>query len=370
MSLAPFAPEVRELLSQPHDQLVSAVAVTNNGTGTSIELPVEDFDVELDENRVPRVTLSIVTPVPDQATLDLLDPRKPVRVRFSAGYRLPSGVEDVHQLFDLQLRARTVDRPAGTLTLLAQGAEGALLDASPDLPFYDGDTTWDSATAAIKATITSRLAGGPFAGPTIIATTSDTTPFTAVTFPTDYWTRIVDAADSIDASVYDAGDRIFRIAPRRYLAAESTHDLRVGANGTLLTSRTGVDRDDWANAVTLLYRWEATSTTTADRLWGQAYATGDYDPALVGYVQLVDIRERKTTPATADAVARTLLRRAMSRAKTFELQAVSAWWLRPEDTVTVQLPEGPQERHLVARVRFTSNGTMQVKTRLPDTSVS
>jgi hypothetical protein len=72
--------------------------------------------------------------------------------------------------------------------------------------------------------------------------------------------------------------------------------------------------------------------------------------------------------AAFDAMAASLLRRCLAKGRGIDLSAIAAYWLRPTQTVTVQLPIGPQERHLVRAVEFSLHeGTMQVSTKNPDT---
>ncbi|ARU53514.1 hypothetical protein CBR64_20880 [Cellulosimicrobium cellulans] len=69
----------------------------------------------------------------------------------------------------------------------------------------------------------------------------------------------------------------------------------------------------------------------------------------------------------ASAVAAARVRRTISRGRQMSVEAAAAaYWLRPGHTITVQLPTGPQERHLVSSVTFDlPSGTMHVRTRVP-----
>jgi hypothetical protein len=141
----------------------------------------------------------------------------------------------------------------------------------------------------------------------------------------------------------------------------------VGSNGTILTSSSGVTRDDWANWVTVWYVWTG-STGTPFVSGGYANVTaGPYAPAASGYKILLERRPVPGTPTSGNRVAATILRRMLARSRSYTVDAVPAWWLRPEDTITLQLPLGEQERHLVSRVAF-APGRMSIETRLPDTA--
>ena len=97
--------------------------------------------------------------------------------------------------------------------------------------------------------------------------------------------------------------------------------------------------------------------------------TGEHAVGAVGWRWQVFERTSPTTQAAANAAARVLLGRALSRGRSLSVTAVAAYWLRPGHTVTVQLPTGDQERHLVSRVDFDiPAGLMTVRTRRPVTA--
>lgn len=371
MSAAPFADEVEQLIAAGHEAIVTARAVTPEGE--VIELDLIAYDVEWDEARSPRVTAGLDCVVPDQATLDKLDPRRVVRIQITAGYRLPSGVLDAHQVADLHLRVRRVRRPDNVMSLTCASDEFLLIDAAPNIQIYEGSGVLlhDSAAAFIEQTAMEVLiAGGPLDG---VAQFVNTTPFDPSGFPydatpADWWNGIRDAADSIDADFYDNGDRVFRLAPRRYLSASPDLSLKVGAGGTIITSDAGLDRDQFYNDVRLLWTWDnSANPEMPDRVWGLAYvADGPLAEATAGRRVLTQQREGQVSAGVAQRAAETVLRRRLSRSRSYTIQAVAAWWLRPSDTVGLLLPTGDVERHLVARVSFRTGGTMTIDTRTPD----
>lgn len=365
MTTAPYAPEVAQLITSTHAQTFRAVAVVGVDEHP---LDVTDYTVSIDENRSPRWTADLTCALPAEDVLEALDPRTLVRVRLLAGYRLPSGTVDEQEVAELHLRERRVSRPENTLELTCASAEALLIDAAPSVPYYEGQLLHDSCVQFITQTIDQLLIGTPLADPDIIVTTEPGPEFVAEGFPTDYWNVIIDAADALDAAVYDAGDGTFRVAPRQYLTAESVLSLTVGQGGTITASEARLNRNEWWNGVTILWTWSnRAAPESPDRVWGQSFVVGGpFAPEAAGYRNFTQQRDGRVNTQTANRVANTLMRRLLARARTYTVEAVAAWWLRPEHTVTVQLPAGAQERHLVATVEFRTGGRMRVTTRLPD----
>jgi hypothetical protein len=366
MPTAPFDPEVEQLVTQTHYQDFTAVAVV---AAVTYPLEVTAYSVDWDGDRTPRVSARLDCVVPDEAVLAALDPRTSVRVKVTVAYRLPSGVLDSHQVADLHLRDRTVNRPGNTMTLTCASDDMLLVDAAPSAAFYEGFLLHDSAVGFIDQTIDQLVLGTPAAPATFVSTMpTDGGEFVAEAFPSDWWNVMVDAADAMDADLYDNGDRVFRLAPRRYLTSDSSAVLSVGANGSITESQSGVDRDRWYNAATLLWVWSnRANPLLPDRTWGIAYVdSGPFAAASSGRREFVQRRDGQVSAITAQRAAVTVLRRLLAKARTYRIDAVAMWWLRPSDTVTIQLPTGTQERHLVASVVFNTGGKMTVVTRLPD----
>lgn len=359
MSLTdPFLPDSPELITGTHSQLVTVVA-THPSWPAPIPLEAAEGTLSWDEQRAPRARLLLTCKVPtDPDTLDQLDPRVGVRLQVSAGYARTDGTQDVHLVADLGLRNRRVTRPQNLLELEAAGDEALVIDAS---------AVSTSVSAADEPTAITQLLrlGAPGAA---VDVTVDGAAAAAVSPVTDLWSTLDDVADRIDADVYDTGLRRFQVTPRPAIAAASAASLKVGANGTIQESDTALSRDEWYNAVRLVYTWanaagaEQTVVGTAQITSGPFATSG---PA--GVRRYAEDRNVPTSQAGATAAAAALLRRLVSRGRSFQLRAVSALWLRPGMTVTVQLPTGNQERHLVAAVSFDlAGGWMDVTTRLPD----
>lgn len=328
---------------------------------TVVPLDVEAVTVGWDETRAPRVAASLTCRIPtNQGTLDLLDPRTGIRVEITAGYRRPDGTVDAQLLADLVLRDRVVTRPDNRMTLRAASDESLLIDnASTPTGIVGANTTAN----AISAVISQALPAQP---PTITATAG--AAVSGVIF-TDRWDAVDDLADRVSAQVYDNGLRAWFIAPMPVLTtAAPALVLAVGSGGTVIASDTGLTRDeDFANAVVLVYNWRDAADVEKVIRSRARVATGPYASVGGNVKTLVLDREVATTQAEANTAATSLVKRTVTRGRSFGLDTVAAYWLRPGHTVEVTLPLGPAESHLVTAVEFDPvAGSMHVTTRLPD----
>lgn len=364
MSTAPFREDAEVLLSRSIGHYVKVEAVVPS-QAAPIPLDVEDVSIAWDETQAPRVQCEVTAAVPeDQVTLDLLDPRTGVRLNVYVGYIRPGGDEDVHLVADLGLRERTVNRPSNTMDLTAMSDEMLVIDGSPANLIATG------AQASVPEAMRLLMYAATVPDVTVVINHPDQTP-TSVSEISDRWETITDLADQIEAAVYDNGLRDIVIEPRvKKVTSVSAATLKVGTNGTILRSDTTLSRDEWANYVYLEYQWRNAGGTDSRIIGTATAATGSpFDIAVAGMKIEHIQRESPTTQTAADKAAAVILGRMLSRSRSYSLTAIAAYWLRPGDTVTVQLPTGGQERHLVASVRFDPiNGTMDVKTRLPDTA--
>lgn len=362
---APYSPAVAQLVTGPHRTTFSATVVDAIG---SIPLDVLDgSSIDWTERRAPCVSARLVCAIPDSATLDRIDARKALRLKVRAGYYLPDGTLDEQQIADLHVRVREVSRPDSVMTLTAASDEFLLIDGAPRAQPMRSPFIPATLGAGITSLIRDLVAGTPAQNPLIVDHSGGLTGQTVI--GTDYWRAITDLADIGDLDVYDQGDRVFRIQPRRNVAGDAAAVLATGPGGVITASSSVGDRDDWANGVSLYYEWRNATTNATEFVVGSScVAGGPFAPSVVGYKEHAEQREGPITQAAADAAARALLRRFLSRTRTVQLTAPAMWWLRPRQTVTVQLPTGTQERHLVVGVTFDiAAHSMTVLTRRPDT---
>lgn len=359
MTTAPYAARADAAIRSSLRHTATATATHPTWSGPIVlDLDADNPPrVVFDEEWAPHIQATLTCRVPDQATLDALDPRIGVRVQLGAGYTYPDGVDDTHQLADLGLRSREVNRPENTMTLTLASDEALIQDNIQVGASWWGATTYP---ALISTLITGRIPGAA-----VNVTGFGPLPNTQ---PVDWsggddtWPLLVDLADQIGAWVRHDGAGVWQVTPRPVLASQSSTTLEVGQVGTVVSARTELSRaDGWGNVVLV-------------RLADNAIASAVLTDGPLGVdtvprkVKVVDRTTVAYNVNTSDAVAAAILARVVTRGRSITLDAVAAYWLRPGHTVLVRLPDGPPERALVARVEFTlSAGTMTVTTRQPTT---
>ena len=356
-------------LGQPLEHLVSADA-WHPSWAAPIALPIESGTLTFDEGTYPYAVADMVLRVPlTQAELDALDPRKGVRVRITLGYRQPGGLTEQHRVVSLALWSRRVTRPDNRVHLSARGAESTLLEWTPVGGESMSFTSASDAGASIAALISWALPG---------AAIVNTLP--PASFVTGADTLAIDAGDNLMRAVYDIADRAgsgwvyedgngtWHIRPRPTLVGQSAAILKVGPGGTLKSSEADLSLDEFYNVALVTYEWYDGEARTAS-----GYAQIDSGPfavAVVGRRVYSERRSYQGSSTEARRAAAALVNRTVSRGRALRGEsAAAAYWLRPGHTVTVTLPAGPQERHLVATVQFdlAGSGVMNFTTRLPET---
>jgi hypothetical protein len=362
----PFLPDVDERIRQSVEHVYSATAYPV--TGDPIPLDVEDLSITWDESWSPHIQANIVAKVPeDQVTLDRLDPRKNCRVKIVLGYVYDGRVKDYYVVADLHLRTREVLRPDNQLRLSASSDEARAQDAkrrsSDALPPKTG----------INEIVA--YAAGKAVYPDAAEIVSDFAPGYGVNSFTElelevgktFDSLITDAAGRAGVWVYSDGSRRWRITKRAEVAGVSAHKLFTGPDGTIYDSDTALQREDFYNSVCLTYKWED-GAGNDQILYGEAYvSSGTYSTSTIGWNTYVEEREGPVTQAQATAAAQTVLKYKVTRGHGIRITSAAAYWVRPGMTVTIQLPQGDQERQLVRAVTFNPpSGTMSITTRQPE----
>lgn len=358
----PFGAPALDIVRTTHRQKFYIYA-THPSWGM-LPLDVERCQISWDEARSPRVDARLTCKVPEiQEILDRLDPRQGVRIQVFAGYDY-GATSDMPLMANLVLMNRTINRPENSMELDAQSDEALVISAKA--PARIALATSTTTRNAISNLITQARGFQPNFTSTI--PTSTPSEQVVVEQGGDYWDVIKDLTDRVDAEIFDDGRQVWVLRPRPRLAGQPSADLRVGANGVVLKSTTGLSRTgEWANSVMVKYEWK--TAAGADRLiWGSSNATGPYSPATVGRTTYTEDRPNiAISQAQANSVAKAILARRLAYGRTFSVRAISHFWLRPGMTVNVKLPTGPEEKHLVKSVLFDlTEGWMDVETRLPD----
>jgi hypothetical protein len=387
--IAPWAGAVEDLVRGALRHVYS-VRIWQDTAQAPTYLPVKvtACEVSFDEFWSPYVQGSLTAVLPDDATLAKLDPRLLVVVEVSAGYVLPGGVSDSHLMCKALLSRRTVNYPANEVVLEFQGLEYAFdrAEAEEDGGGPQGLSPggyWDTNTTAAAA----------------IGHVYQACGFSAVSFaalrveegigglsgwvdPGQQWTGKAgdnyldiarDIADRVEGwlRVDEFGTLLF--TGRTVGGKPASHRLRVGADGTVITVADTLSRDDWANFAYVRYEWTTKTTsggvTTEVQKTASAWAsaTGAYDPVNVGKVGVSEIRQMMGSQVQASFAAPALLKRYLIRATSLSVQAIAAYWLRPDDGVSVALPTGPEVAYRVSAVSFNlDDGSMAIRTRTPD----
>lgn len=358
----PFAEDTPDLLDRT---LTHTAAVrVSLPSGEVIPLDLEGGRLSYDETRSPRVEAVVDVTVPtDAALLGRIDARTGARLEVDCGYVRPGGVQDVHNLAYLGLRSRKVPRPGDVMQLVGRSDEALVIDSGPDV---GAAVTGSSVVDAMDKLIWQI---DPLAN---ISVTSSPGPAVAAEVYEDRWDYLAALADRIGAQVYHDGKAIWNIAPVPVITAPA-YALSVGDGGTITESDAGLGRDGdsessaWANVVYLVHEWVDGSNVPRKIVSKRRIQSGPY-AAVQGNTKVLEIkRSSSISQANADAAAAALVARTVTRGRTFTVTAPSAYWLRPGHTITVTLPTGPTESHLVVSVEFDlKSGLMNITTRLPD----
>jgi hypothetical protein len=359
VSAAPYSDQAATAYTQSIEHVGELVAVVD--LDVEVELDVASCVITMDETWSPLVQLSAVLNAPNgPAALAELDPRVGVRLVARAGYRYPGGSVDVHTLADVELRTRIVTRPANDVQLRGDGDEVVLQDNTP-LVAAPTLTAPTLLVVAIADLIDQAHDG--LVIPTIVTTSTYSEPLGAdvpVPAGTDLASLVQQLADRANLWVYCDELRVWHIADRPTLGSSVLNGTTGQPDSTLTRVEQNLTAElPFANAVLLTFDDDTT-----------AYAQLDSGPFAVGIApRRVQRLAGGPPPASADgklAQAVAVLTRASSRGEGWTFEAPAAYWLRPGQSVTVQLGSGEQLRQLVARVSYSlHDGRMTVTTRTP-----
>lgn len=369
----PFHPAVAQLVTESHRQWVALEYSTDAGASWAA-LDLTEGTLTWQERRTPRVIGEVTVADPGPDVIAALDPRRYVLGRFTAHYLLPDGSTDAHPVFTGHLRERDTRRPDDALRLVFASKEMLYLDAAAQpliagLVTAEPDPTPVDPAGVIADTLAALLwPGQPGDPPALNVTTAPLAPVEAPALRRpDEWEWLQNVADAAGLAVYDDGDQVIQVQPVPTLASTTRAAFAVGAGSTIVSSESRVTREDFANRSTVAFRSRGAGGVDYLTVGVAAITAGPYSPAQAGWCQLDEERQGRPSQAFADRVAATLLRRALSRSRGTQFTAVPHWWLRPGHTVTVQLPAGAQDRHLVTALSFDiAAASMTVTTRYPD----
>jgi hypothetical protein len=359
--LARVANEIKGSIGHVHTVTIDPVGAP------SFDIVAEDVEVTFAEDWSPHVQAKITGPVASVlAELDAMDARRNCRVQISAGYLFEDGTLDVKPLADLGLRWRGIRRPSNETGLTASSDEARAQDRrraeATGLPVFTGlnaAVQWfaDYAMYPETATVVSDFTA---------ATGAVSVAGMEAAVGTTMWDPMEDAAARTGKWLYCTADRIWRIRARPEVGGMPKHTLTVGKWGTIFGSESTLDRTGWANQSIVEYAW-TDAVGASQKVYGRAKVTaGPYSVDNVGYCTDHKVYNMPATQAQADATAATRVRSLVTRGRGLSLEAHAAYWLRPGDTITVQLPTGPAEDHIIKSIKFRPvAGSMAIETRQP-----
>lgn len=362
---APYLPQVAGLIPGPLEHVARVRAVPRTGAPFTLDVDPGSLQLSFSEDWSPYAQLKLDCAVPATADLDRLDPRFNARLEVELGYVYPDGTEDVAPAADLALRSRPVNRPADTLSMDAGSDEYRAQDyrvlwwAGMERAGINEAVAWMAAYAEHPEPV--RFASD-FPARTNVAELAEV----EVQIGDDYWSVMDDCAARTGKRIWCDEFRTWRVGARPERTGTVAHDLTVGENGTIITSSSSLDRDAWANAVCLRYRWND-AANNEHIVYGRALVSaGPFAVDAVGYKGYFEEIARPIGTAAADRAAATRLRNLVTRGRSITLTAAAAYWLRPGQTVRVTLPTGGPGLHLVQSVTFRpGDGLMDLTTREP-----
>lgn len=363
----PYRDDLADLIGKSLEHRLTVTAVP--ASGPQFPVPVVSASVALSEDWAPYQQVSLQCTVPDDlAQLDALDGRTGCRLITEAGYTLPDRTEDVHLLSDVMLTDRDVDRPADTMDLTGYSDE---LRAQDRLIRVGSSTLAGNGLEEIIAPL-ANTAMDPGDASLVVDLPAPNYKASLVNGAIaeagdNFWSLMEDLVTSAEARLYVDEYREWVLTVPARNAGTPAHHLTVGEHGTIITSKATLGRTGWYNDVVLDYQWK-TAAGDDKRIIGRASVTGGtFAVGAVGYRSSYQRRDTGTTQARANAAAASMVRNLVTRGRGITLTAISAYWLRPGDTITITLPTGDTEAHFVKSVTFNfPAGTMTITTRQPN----
>lgn len=360
----------------------------DNGQTPDFELNVEDISVTFDEAWSPHVQAQLTCALPDEAQLAALDPRKLARVSIYTGYVFAHEDEAEELLADLHLRSITIKASSKQMVLFLSGDEALLQDFN-----CIGTESFPTRTlnqlvrdfVDIVGVTSSRNLRSDFANNDFGDLLNEQDGYGRFALRSftgrTAWDCVQDIADRCGVWVYAHDGVNWRITERPEIAAKPVHNMTVGEGGTVVSSEVTVDRGTFYNSVFLDYEFDKPGRDATggiffggripvQKAYGNAFVTGGpFSADKVGlktYYQKIDDMASK---AQANASARGLLNRLVTKGFQYSLEGVALYTLRPGQTVEVQLEHGGPKKLLVKAVTFNpASGLMTVNLRQPEHS--
>lgn len=376
----PWSPDAEQFIRYAvrHDYSVRIYERGDLEPDPSRELPgieVLSCTLTYDQNWTPYVQGQVTIVTPDAATLAKLDPRTLVAVEVYAGYVLADGTDDTHLMARAMLSNRVSDHADGTTQIEFQGLE-YLFDADVNLydmsgaQEYSSPGGWTPTTKVSDAVFdTLEICNAWTVTWSALGLVSDATGW--VSQWESWHSRAGENRLGLLREIADRTGLWFRCDEFGTWTATSwpagggtvAHQLREGADGTIVEAQTGLSREGFTNAVFVRYAWtdahviapgEPPAETVQREATGYAaIADGPYSPLAVGRVPLIEERRAPSSPEGAAQTAANILRRSWAHGDTLSVDAVAAYWLRAGHLVQILLAgETTAATYLIQRVTY------------------
>ena len=386
--IAPWSVDAEDLIRGALRHVYSVKIYEQATPNTLLPITVTGCTLTYDELWAPYVQGELTAVIPDAATLAKLDPRGIVRVDVYAGYVLPGGATDSHLMARCLLSKRDAVYPGDVMTLEFQGPEyivqGRVSRHLGDGPMAIGGE-WNSTTLvrdAMQNVYNSTRLANVLPWVTIDYDLDGVGDDTGWVDPGSLWGPSVganhldvlrDVADRVDAWFRIDELGVYRISRRRWGEPSPSHRMRIGADGTIITSADTLARDGWANVLQIRYEWTVTTevdgvaTETPKSAGALIETRGAFDAEVVGMVHVLVTRQHMVSSYTqARNAGMALLNRYSTQANALTISGVAAYWLRPEKGISVQLPVGAEQTLVVSAITFDLDaGRMDIRTRSP-----
>lgn len=377
-----FPSDASQRLTQSLQHTFRAVAYPLNYPSFELDV-IGSPSITFDESWSPHIQANLTCAVPeDQDRLDSLDARLGVRVKIFTGYRYGHEDEAEELLADLHLRSRSVKRPDNTMSLFLNSDEALMQDliltggedirtsgindlVEDALRYTSGHLyTTNMRSEFNEGDFKERLQGADYDGNEITIRPE---------LGASLWDLVEDAANRCELWVYASNGIDWRIGARPEITTKAQHTMAVGEGGTALASEVGLGREQFFNGVMLDYLYSAAKGTGFEwkpgRL-GTAFVTGGmFSTRAIGEKTLYKKMDIPATQAQADAAARGMLARLLTKGHQYTVTGIALYTLRPGHTVQLQLVSGGPVKLLVKAVTFDpANGLMTVQLRKPEHS--
>lgn len=361
-------PDLEELITGPLRHEAQVVAITATGDRIGLDVEADALTITYSEDWAPYAQARMACAIPqDEEIIDALDGRKGCRLEIVAGYVFPDGKKELRTMGNLGLRTRNINRPSNVMRL----------DAGSDEALAQDRKKWNTIpipmpgiTEAVKRIAKDSVY--PYV-PQVNSIFSDwyfnnDLDDLEQRPEDDMWSILDEIMTRTDTRVWCDENRVWWVDERPLTSQYPAHFLKVGEAGTVIETDATLDRDEWYNSAAIVYRWKPKDATNDQVVVGYArLAAAGFAPEDAGWRTYTETRDRPIKQATADKRARRILRNLATRGRSLRLSAIAAYWLRPGDTITVQLVTGEPETHLVQSVTFDLvTGRMDLTTRQPD----